>query len=141
MESGRACYAPAVCDAMRRLALLPPLLLCIAVNSTSAAPAVVCAIDMGSNSFRRIVGHFADGKYTELSIDSNTMGVGDDVATNGQISDTKLLQILNVLQAYKTACSGDGVPNPVAVGTAAFRDAPNGDAVAKIEHVVLQVAA
>jgi len=84
---------------------------------------------MGSNSFRRIVGHFADGKYTELSIDSNTMGVGDDVATNGHISDTKLLQILNVLQAYKTACSGDGVPNPVAVGTAAFRDAPNGDAV------------
>ena len=30
---------------------------------------------MGSNSFRRIVGHFAGGKYTELSLDSNTMGV------------------------------------------------------------------
>jgi len=105
------------------------LLAALAAGCRSAPPEKVCAIDMGSNSFRRIVGHFAGGKYTELSVESNTMGVGDDVATNGQISDTKLLQILNVLQAYKTACSRDGVPNPVAVGTAAFRDAPNGDAV------------
>jgi exopolyphosphatase/pppGpp-phosphohydrolase len=84
---------------------------------------------MGSNSFRRIVGHFADGKYTEISVDSNTMGVGDDVAMNGEISAGKLLQIFQVLKAYSAACSRDGVPNPVAVGTAAFRDAPNGDAV------------
>jgi exopolyphosphatase/pppGpp-phosphohydrolase len=112
---------------VRRFSIL--LVLAAVAACRSTPPEKVCAIDMGSNSFRRIVGHFADGKYTELSIDSNTMGVGDDVATNGQISDTKLLQILNVLQAFKTACSRDGVPNPVAVGTAAFRDAPNGDAV------------
>ena len=43
---------------------------------------------MGSNSFRRIVGHFADGKYTEISIDSNTMGVGDDVADERRESAT-----------------------------------------------------
>jgi exopolyphosphatase/pppGpp-phosphohydrolase len=112
---------------VRRFSIV--VLLAMAAGCRPSAPEKVCAIDMGSNSFRRIVGHFAGGKYTELSLDSNTMGVGDDVATNGQISDTKLLQILNVLQAYKAACSTDGAPNPVAVGTAAFRDAPNGDAV------------
>jgi exopolyphosphatase/pppGpp-phosphohydrolase len=98
-------------------------------RSSPSTPEKVCAIDMGSNSFRRIVGHFADGKYTELSVDSNTMGVGDDVEMNGAISDGKLLQIFEVLKAYSAACSRDGARNPVAVGTAAFRDAPNGDAV------------
>ena len=87
---------------------------------------MVCAIDMGSNSFRRIVGHFADGKYTEISVDSNTMGVGDDVEMNGGISQGKLVQIGLVLKAYAVACAKDGAPNPMAVGTAAFRDAPNG---------------
>ena len=98
-------------------------------RSTPSAPAKVCAIDMGSNSFRRIVGHFSGGKYTELSVDSNTMGVGDDIAMNRAISDGKLLQIFQVLKAYTAACSRDGAGTPMAVGTAAFRDAPNGDAV------------
>jgi exopolyphosphatase/pppGpp-phosphohydrolase len=115
---------------MRRCSIL----LLLAATAAAAgcrptSPEKVCAIDMGSNSFRRIVGHFSEGNYTELSVDSNTMGVGDDVAMNGAISDGKLLQIFQVLQAYTAACSRDGARPPVAVGTAAFRDAPNGDAV------------
>jgi exopolyphosphatase/pppGpp-phosphohydrolase len=109
-----------------------PIVLAFAIAAAEgcrSAPRKVCAIDMGSNSFRRIVGTFADGKYTEFSFDSSTMGVGDDVAANGAISDPKLLQIFRVLGAYSTACSRDGAPNPVAVATAAFRDASNGDAV------------
>ena len=114
---------------MRRFSILLLLAATEAAGCRPTSPEKVCAIDMGSNSFRRIVGHFADGKYTELKVDSNTMGVGDDVALNGVISDGKLLQISQVLKAYKAACARDGVPIPVAVGTAAFRDAPNGDAV------------
>src|SRR5687767_8299921 len=113
MESGRACYAPAVGDAMSRLALLPPLLLCIAVNSTSAAPAVVCAIDMGSNSFRRIVGSFADGRYVETRIESKTLGVGDDVVRHGRISDAKLKEISETLAAFHASCQRDGAAGTV----------------------------
>jgi exopolyphosphatase/pppGpp-phosphohydrolase len=107
-----------------------PILLALTVATTggcrSIPPERVCAIDMGSNSFRRIVGTFADGKYTELSINSSTMGVGDDVEMNGAISKGKLAQIGLVLKEHSAACTKDGAPNPVAVGTAAFRDAPNG---------------
>jgi len=81
---------------------------------------------MGSNSFRRIVGQFADGKYTEFSVDSRTMGVGDDVERHGGISPTKLGEISMTLSQFSAACAADGAPNPLAVGTAAFRDAPNG---------------
>ena len=85
---------------------------------------------MGSNSFRRIVGHFADGKYTEFSVDVEHDGRWrrrrDERSTSASAS---WLRSSDVLQAFRTACARDGVPNPVAVGTAAFRDAPNGDAV------------
>ena len=91
-----------------------------------AAPARVCAIDMGSNSFRRIVGSFDGGKYTEFRIDAVTMGVGDDVERHRAISEPKLAQISEQLSAFAAACEKDGAPNPIAVGTAAFRDAPNG---------------
>ena len=95
----------------------------------TTTPAVSCAIDMGSNSFRRIVGSFADGRYVERRIEARTMGVGDDVERNGRISDTKLAQIAETLAEFKSTCEKEGAPDPVAIGTAAFRDAPNGAAV------------
>jgi exopolyphosphatase/pppGpp-phosphohydrolase len=112
-------------------------------RSAPKPPVKVCAIDMGSNSFRRILGHFADGQYTELKIESNTMGVGDDVAMNGEITKGKLTQIGLVLRGYAAACSKDGAPNPVAIATAVFRDAPNGDAVLPLAEragVTLEIA-
>jgi exopolyphosphatase/pppGpp-phosphohydrolase len=108
-----------------------------------AAPDRLCAIDMGSNSFRRIVGTFADGNYTELGIDSKTMGVGDDVEQHGGISQGKLREIGNTLSEFRVACEADGAPSPVAVGTAAFRDAPNGDdaiAVARQSGIRMEIA-
>jgi len=87
---------------------------------------VMCAIDMGSNSFRRIVASFENGRYTQQFIEARTLGVGDDVARNGRISDPKLDEIRATLAAFKRACDKDGAAPVAAVGTAAFRDAPNG---------------
>jgi len=103
------------------------LLIMVAVSACGpAAQPPMCAIDMGSNSFRRIVGSFADGRYVEVGIESKTMGVGDDVEANGRISDAKLAEIEETLTAFAAACRRDGASAPVAVGTAAFRNAPNG---------------
>ncbi len=99
---------------------------------SSTAPRSMCAIDMGSNSFRRIVGTFAAGRYVETAIESKTMGVGDDVEKHGRISDAKLGEIERTLTDFAAACREDGVSAPVAVGTAAFRNAPNGGRVIEI---------
>ena len=53
----------------------------------------ICAIDMGSNTFRRIVGSFQDGRYLQRGIERVPLGVGDDVTRNGRISDKKLGEI------------------------------------------------
>ena len=89
----------------------------------------VCAIDMGSNTFRRIVGSFQDGKYVQQSIEKKTIGIGDDVAQHGRVSDSKLAEIAAVLSAFKSSCDKDGASRVAAIGTAAFRDAANGATV------------
>ena len=81
---------------------------------------------MGSNSFRRIVASFENGRYAQHRIETRTLGVGDDVARNGRISDAKLDEIRGTLAAFRSACDSEGAAPVTAVGTAAFRDAPNG---------------
>ena len=85
-----------------------------------------CAIDMGSNRFRRIVASFENGRYQQRLIETRTLGVGDDVARHGRISDPKLAEIKAVLGAFKTSCEKQHAAPVVAIGTSAFREAPNG---------------
>ena len=57
------------------------------------------------------------------------LGVGDDVARHGRISDAKLAEIEETLIAFARSCQNEGVTRVVAIGTAAFREAPNGATV------------
>jgi exopolyphosphatase/pppGpp-phosphohydrolase len=101
----------------------------IAAATTPQAPRQICAIDMGSNTFRRIVGSFENGRYEQKSINQKTLGVGDDVARHGRISDGKLAEIEEALIGFARSCQNEGVTHVVAIGTAAFREAPNGATV------------
>jgi Ppx/GppA phosphatase family len=98
----------------------------MAGDTAAQTASTICAIDMGSNSFRRIVGSFEDGRYSQRSFEVRTLGVGDDVTRNGRISDAKLSEIGAALAAFKASCDKDGAAPVLAVGTAAFRQAPNG---------------
>ena len=93
---------------------------------SSSSPAQRCAIDMGSNTFRLLVASFQDGRYEQRRIERRTLGVGDDLERHGRFSDTKLAEIDATLGEFKAACQNDGIDEVSAVGTAAFRDAPNG---------------
>ena len=116
----------------RSLRSAPLLAVALLVTPTAiAAPeggarAPICAIDMGSNSFKRIVGSFENGRYEQRSIEKKTLGVGDDLSRNGRISDGKLAEIEATLAAFEAACAKEGASRVVAIGTAAFREAPNG---------------
>jgi exopolyphosphatase/pppGpp-phosphohydrolase len=93
--------------------------------SSSAANLHRCAIDMGSNTFRLIVASFQSGRYEELRLERRTLGVGDEVERQGHIGEAKLAEIDAALAEFKLLCEKDGIAEIVAVGTAAFRDAPN----------------
>ena len=104
----------------------------VAAVAQPAQPNRTCAIDLGSNTFRRIVASFDRGRYTPISLDKKALGVGDDVTRNGRVSDAKLAEIDATLREFKAACVHDGLQQVVAVGTAAFRDAANGARVVEI---------
>lgn len=96
-------------------------------GGTADAPTSMCAIDMGSNSFKQIVGSFHHGRYEQHSIEKKTLSVGDDVARYGKISDAKLAEIEATLSGFRRSCAERGAAPVVAIGTAAFREAANGD--------------
>jgi len=117
----------------RRLALAAVVtMFATTAAANERAPLPICAIDMGSNSFRRIVGSFDQGRYEQRHVEVRTLGVGDDLVRHGTISDPKLAEIETVLAAFKTACETEGASRVVAVGTSAFREAPNGRVVVAI---------
>ena len=111
--------------------------------SVESQPRQLCAVDMGSNSFRRIVGSFSAGRYQQARVDVATVGVGDDLSKHGSISDAKLAEIDRTLARFKQACESEGVARVLAVGTAAFRDAPNGRAaidIASRHGITMEIA-
>ena len=112
-----------------RLSLLA--LMCSLISSVTAE-ADTCAIDMGSNSVRRIVGSFDNGRYSQRNIEVRTLSVGDDVTRYGRITDARLAEIERTLAEFTRACAKDGAAPIVAVGTAAYRQAPNGHRVVDI---------
>ncbi len=92
---------------------------------TEARPPL-CAIDMGSNSFKRIVGSFENSRYHQHGFEKRTLGVGDDLSRHGRISDAKLAEIEQTLAVFQASCAKQGAKRALAIGTAAFREAPNG---------------
>jgi hypothetical protein len=56
----------------------------------SADTRLVCAIDMGSNTFKLILGEMKEGNYVQHHFTKNRLGVGDDMSKTGMISPPKL---------------------------------------------------
>ena len=51
---------------------------------------LVCAIDMGSSTFKLILGEMKEGHYVQHHFTKNRLGVGDDMSKTGLISPPKL---------------------------------------------------
>jgi len=92
----------------------------------------VCVVDMGSNTFKLIVGEMSGGSYVEHYIDKKTLQVGDDMSKSGRISDGKLKDIREALEEFRSKCESKGAMRFRAVATAAFREAENGRHVVDI---------
>src|SRR5258705_1894207 len=86
---------------------------------------LICAIDMGSNSFKVMVGEMKAGGYVQHQFIKNHLGVGDDMSKTGVISPPKLKEIRQTLKKYLTVCESKGIQTRAAVASARFSDAKN----------------
>src|SRR5262245_58702140 len=112
--------------------LLLLLVLLFPYSAMAADTGLLCVIDMGSNSFKLILGEMKAGSYIQHQFTKNRLGVGDDMAKSGVISSSKLDEIRQTLGKYLEICESKGVRARAAVATAAFREAKNQEDVTKI---------
>ena len=113
------------------------------VSAISSDTGLVCAIDMGSNNFKLLLGEMKAGKYVQHQLLKNKLSVGDDVSKTNVITPPKLKEIRQILEKYLAICDSNGVLTRSAVATAAFREAKNrGDVVemAKSLNLPLEIA-
>jgi exopolyphosphatase/guanosine-5'-triphosphate,3'-diphosphate pyrophosphatase len=112
--------------------LLSLMWLFFSFSAVSADTGLVCAIDMGSNSFKLMLGEMKEGKYVQHHFTKNKLDVGDDMSKTGVISPPKLKEIRQTLEKYLEVCESKGIQTRVAVATAAFREAKNQSEVVEI---------
>lgn len=119
------------------------IMLLFPVAAGASDTGLVCAIDMGSNSFKLMLGEMKGGGYVQHQVTKNRLGVGDDMAETGVISALKLKQIRQTLENYLAVCQSKGIHTRAAVATAAFREAKNRDevvAIAQSLNLPLEIA-
>ena len=103
----------------------------VASIPTQARADVMCAIDMGSNSFRRIVGVVRERPLRQKIRSGRSASATTSRGTGGSATPSSP-KYGAALAAFRGACVKDGAAPVVAVGTAAFRDAPNGPRAVEI---------
>lgn len=98
---------------------------------------IFAAIDIGSNAMRLLFSrvYIVDGKphYSKEELIRMPIRLGEDVFTQGRISDAKADRLVTSLRGFSDLIKAYGVAGYRAVATSAMRDAENGQQI--IERV------
>lgn len=98
----------------------------------------VCAVDMGSNTFKFIVAEIKNGEYLQYTDIRKGSGVGDDLRKSEKesgrkvISADKVKEIRAILSDFQDECERQTHSRKMhAIATAAFREAENGKTISQ----------
>ena len=96
---------------------------------------MICAcIDIGSNTTRLLVADAGDGTLRELVTQRAFTRIGKSLADGGAIPAKKIAETAEVVRTQVAVAAEVGAEHLVAVATAAIRNAPNRDELAKRCH-------
>jgi exopolyphosphatase/guanosine-5'-triphosphate,3'-diphosphate pyrophosphatase len=83
-------------------------------------------IDLGSNSARLMVAHYAPGQAYRITDEiSRRVRLSEGLAASGRLRAPAILRALHTVRMFKAFCDAHGVKRIVPVATAAVRDAAN----------------
>ena len=113
-------------------------------DSSDRPGTTVCAIDLGSRNFKAIVGRVSGGAIVTRLFDKVRLDLGEHLAENrGSVSEAKIAEILDALEAFAARGRAEGASKVLAVGTRALREARNAEAVvhaARAAGIEIEVA-
>lgn len=94
----------------------------------SAQPTRLAAIDVGTNSIRLVVAEVESAaSYRVLDDEKTTARLGEGLYETGRLSEAAMERALEALGKMRAIAEGMGVEEIRAIGTAALREAANGD--------------
>jgi exopolyphosphatase/guanosine-5'-triphosphate,3'-diphosphate pyrophosphatase len=95
-------------------------------------------VDLGSNSGRLVVYDQYPPNRLDIVEDARVpLRLANDLLEDGSLDDEALKRIIDALRAFHGIAIGAGAERTIVVGTAAMRDAANGDELrARVQHEV-----
>ena len=113
-------------------------------DSSDRPGRTVCAIDLGSRNFKAVVGRVSGGAIVTRLLDKVRLDLGEHLGENcGSVSEAKIAEILDALDALAARGRAEGASKVLAVGTRALREARNAEAVvraARAAGIAIEVA-
>jgi exopolyphosphatase/guanosine-5'-triphosphate,3'-diphosphate pyrophosphatase len=97
------------------------------VSQEGPGAPLVAAIDVGTNTTRVLVGRVVDGRVERLWTDSVMTRLGAGTDEQGRIGREKIDEVAGVVARFAAGARERGATRVLATGTAAPREAPNGD--------------
>lgn len=89
------------------------------------------AVDVGSNSVHLVVARLTDDGLEILRDESEQLGLGDVVDSEGEVPDDAQMLLVHLLTTYGDLARADGAEQVTFLGTEPLRRAVNGQAVAE----------
>ncbi|MHC5064258.1 MAG: Ppx/GppA phosphatase family protein, partial [Planctomycetota bacterium] len=100
-------------------------------------------IDLGSNAIRWEIAELRGPGYQRLERERVPLRIGDQVFSQGHISEDRIRDVAEVFVAFAGRCRGRDVAQVLAVGTAATREATNAarlqEAIARSSGIRLEI--
>ena len=94
----------------------------------------IAAFDLGTNTFRILIGELENGQLKKIYRETNITRLGEGLVKNSLISDNAIKRSISILKKYKMLSEEHGVNKVLAVGTSAFRNAVNAKEVVSYIH-------
>lgn len=99
-----------------------------AASTEAVDPAVLAAIDLGSNSFRLEIGQLSRGRYKRIDYLKETVRLGGGLDADGSLNEEAQARGLDCLKRFAARLEGFAASQVRAVATQTLREARNRDA-------------
>ena len=94
----------------------------------------IAAMDLGTNTFRILIGEYENGNFEKIYRETNITRLGEGLLQSDLINEKAISRSVSTLKKYRFITEKYNVNKIIAAGTSAFRNALNAETLIKYFH-------
>ena len=94
----------------------------------------IAAMDLGTNTFRILIGEYENGNFEKIYRETNITRLGEGLLQSDLINEKAISRSVSTLKKYRLITEKYNVNKIIAAGTSAFRNALNAETLIKYFH-------